>query len=152
MVLLRFDINFLRSDVLISTRFSTCNFGDLPGPAGRFLDARFSVKGVPKSSDTSSSTAFLFWLLVVICRRRWKKFSERINSSKKLFDVLASKGFNTYWLTKLTKKTCIYSMVPKCWIRLSKLKKISKFSLQTKMREIISLVSTLKHNRKCQHH
>ena len=58
-------ISFLRV-VLISSRFSEMTLGDLLVPAKGFSFWLISGSGVSISVDTSSSAAFLFWLLVVI--------------------------------------------------------------------------------------
>ena len=68
-ILVRSDmISFLNED-LISSRFSVSTLGDLLVPATGFKFWLVSVIGVSISVETNSSTAFIFWLLVVIFER-----------------------------------------------------------------------------------
>ena len=68
-ILVRSDmISFLNED-LISSRFSVSTLGDLLVPATGFKFWLVSSIGVSTSVETNSSTAFLFWLLVVILER-----------------------------------------------------------------------------------
>ena len=72
--LVRSDIiSFLRED-LISSRFSVSTLGDLLVPAAGFKFWLDSGIGVSISVESSSSTSFLFWLLVVIFRKRGELF------------------------------------------------------------------------------
>ena len=58
-------ISFLRADLIFS-KFSEMTLGDLLVPATGFSLRLISGTGVSISVETNSSTAFLFWLLVVI--------------------------------------------------------------------------------------
>ena len=93
-------ISFLRVD-FISSKFSVWTFGDLFVHATGFMFWLFRQRGVSESPETNSSTAFLFWLLVVILEREkkgsleiskffQKKFflTERFRNSKKLVENL----------------------------------------------------------------
>ena len=66
-------ISFLR-DVFISVRLSGSILGTLLELATRFADGEFSFMEVSKSPETSSATAFLFWLLVVILVKREREY------------------------------------------------------------------------------
>ena len=64
--LARSDIISLLKEVIISSKFSGCTLGDLLGLAIRFSGWLFSTIEASNSLETSSATALLFWLLVVI--------------------------------------------------------------------------------------
>ena len=82
-ILVRSDmIPFLNED-LISSRFSVSTLGDLLVPATGFKFWLVSGIGVSISVETNSSTAFLFWLLVVILERERGCSLENSNFPKK---------------------------------------------------------------------
>ena len=73
-ILVRSDmISFLNED-LISSRFSVSTLGDLLVPVTGFRFWLVSTIGVSISVETNSSTAFLFWLLVVIFEKEYESF------------------------------------------------------------------------------
>ena len=74
-------ISFLK-DVFISSKFSGSILRVLLGPAIKSSDRIFSFTGVSKSPETSSATAFLFWLLVVFFQVENSKSPVKLNSSK----------------------------------------------------------------------
>ena len=86
-ILVRSDMISFLNDDLISSRFSVSTLGDLLVPATGFEFWLASGNGVSISVETNSSTAFLFWLLVVNFERKKERgYSlENSNSSKKIW-------------------------------------------------------------------
>ena len=69
-ILVRSDMISFLSEDLISSRFSVRTLGDLLVPATGFKFWLVSGIAVSFSVETNSSTAFLYWLLVVIFREK----------------------------------------------------------------------------------
>ena len=96
-------ISFLK-DVYISSKLFGSILRVLLGPAIKSSDGIFSFTEVSKSPETSSATAFLFWLLVVIFQVENSKSSVKLNSSKNIvFSLLQQNYINTKQYYKMTK-------------------------------------------------
>ena len=78
-------ISFLK-DVFISFNFSGFVLGDLLELAIRFSAGLFSVIEASKSPDSSSATAFLFWLLVVNFQLKNRVFGKRCILRRKFWN------------------------------------------------------------------